>query len=338
MQPMQRMAFSKSRRTSWPQMTTRPLVGLMRPTSMRMVVVFPAPFGPRKPKTSPSPIWKETSSTIVRSPMIFVRWSASRVTINCYRTFVRRFLYWYLPLLAALFAASIFGYGLVSWLRGDTGTVVDVAPRPVESQAARSKIVPLILGDSLARGTGDETGLGIGGRLVDLLKQRSVGVQRATNLAVDGARTPDLLQRLQSHNVLEVAAQSNVIIISIGGNDLWGGTDWRNAPPRDPDAVMSQVLEHITAIDKQLRGVNPLARIFIIGLYNPFVSTPNGALLTPLVQRWNARLTERFASDANVVVVPTADLFAYHDRLSPDRFHPSGEGYALIARRIADSF
>lgn len=251
---------------------------------------------------------------------------------------MRRFLYWYLPLLAALVAASIFGYGFVSWLRGDTGTVVDVAPRPVEPQAARSKIVPLILGDSLARGTGDETGLGIGGRLVDLLKQRNVDVQRATNLAVDGARTPDLLQRLQSHNVLEVAAQANVIVISIGGNDLWGGTDWRNAPPRDPDAVMSQVLEHITAIVKQLRGVNPLARIFIIGLYNPFVSTPNGAMLTPFVQRWNARLTERFASDANVVVVPTADLFAYHDRLSPDRFHPSGEGYGLIARRIADSF
>ena len=49
-------------------------------------------------------------------------------------------------------------------------------------------------------------------------------------------------------------------------------------------------------------------------------------------------MTEQFAADANVVVVPTADLFAYHDRLSPDRFHPSGEGYGLIARRIADSF
>ena len=62
---------------------------------------------------------------------------------------MRRFFYWYLPLFAALIAASIFGYGLVSWLRGDTGTIVDIAPRPVQSSAPRSKIVPLILGDSL---------------------------------------------------------------------------------------------------------------------------------------------------------------------------------------------
>jgi len=251
---------------------------------------------------------------------------------------VRRLLYWYLPFLAALTAAGVFGYGLVSWVRGDTGTVVDVAPRTIEVAASRTKIVPLIIGDSLARGTGDETGLGIGGRLVDDLKKRNINVQKATNLAVDGARTPDLLKRLESHNVLEVAAQSNVIVISIGGNDLWGGTDWRNAPPRDPDAVMGTVLEHIATIVKELRGASPMSRIFIVGLYNPFISTPNGALLTPLVMRWNARMTERFSSDSNVVIVPTADLFAYRDRLSPDRFHPSGEGYALIARRIADSF
>ena len=251
---------------------------------------------------------------------------------------MRRILYWYLPFIAALIAASVFGYGLVSWLRGDTGTAVDLGPRAVQSSAPRTKLVPLILGDSLARGTGDESGLGIGGRLVDELARRHFDVQRATNLAVDGARTPDLLQRLKSHNVLQVAAQSNVIVISIGGNDLWGGTDWRNAPPRDPDAVMERVLDNIADAVKTLRGMSPPARIFIVGLYNPFVSTPNGALLTPLVLRWNSRMTERFSSDANVVIVPTADLFAYHDRLSPDRFHPSGEGYALIARRIADSF
>jgi len=101
---------------------------------------------------------------------------------------------------------------------------------------------------------------------------------------------------------------------------------------------MKTVLDRIDDSVKTLRRVSPTARIFIVGLYNPFVSTPTGGMLTPLVMRWNARMTERFSGDDNVVVVPTADLFAYHDRLSTDRFHPSGEGYALIARRIADSF
>src|SRR6059058_459929 len=54
-------------------MVTLPDVGLISPTSMRIVVVFPAPFGPRKPKISPACSSNETLSTIVLSPMIFVR-------------------------------------------------------------------------------------------------------------------------------------------------------------------------------------------------------------------------------------------------------------------------
>src|SRR6476469_5941217 len=46
---------------------------------MRIVVVLPAPFGPRKPKISPRCSSNETLSTIVLSPMIFVRVVAVRV-------------------------------------------------------------------------------------------------------------------------------------------------------------------------------------------------------------------------------------------------------------------
>src|SRR5579859_1240983 len=40
---------------------------------MRSVVDLPAPFGPRKPTTSPCPTSNETSSTATRSPYRFVR-------------------------------------------------------------------------------------------------------------------------------------------------------------------------------------------------------------------------------------------------------------------------
>ena len=128
-----------------------------------------------------------------------------------------------------------------------------------------------------------------------------------------------------------------MIIVSIGGNDLWGGTDWRNAPPPNPDAVMSEVMDRLQKVVRAIRTDNRRARIFIVGLYNPFGSTPVGRQLTPWVNRWNARLIERFSDDVNVTVVQTSDLFADHDRLSFDRFHPGDEGYALIARRIADA-
>src|SRR5213083_95519 len=150
-------------------MVTLPAVGRMRPTSMRMVVVFPAPFGPRKPKTSPGWRSKETESTMVRFPMTLVRLRAESM---------RRLTYWFLPLAAAAVAALTFGAGFYSFLRGDTGSSVTVLPSSSAKAAApRGIIAPIVLGDSLAFGTGDETGLGIGGRLVAELRRRRVPVK-----------------------------------------------------------------------------------------------------------------------------------------------------------------
>jgi lysophospholipase L1-like esterase len=251
---------------------------------------------------------------------------------------VRRFLVWYLPLTAAIVAAILFGAGFYSFLRGDIGTSVSIAsPTRVNVSSPRQQIAPMILGDSLGRGTGDESGLGIGGRLVDELRRRNVNTKNIVNVAVNGARTRDLIQQLDSHNVQTLIAESNVIIVSIGGNDLWGDNNWRNAPPRDPEGVMKGVLDRVEESVKIVRHANPTARIFVIGLYNPFISTPFGKMLTPFVNRWNALLVERFGSDPNVVIVQTSDIFAYRDRLSFDRFHPNDEGYTLIARRIADA-
>lgn len=250
---------------------------------------------------------------------------------------MRRLLLWQLPLLVAIVAILTFGYGLVSFLRGDTGVPVGILASDKPVKTSRGTIAPIILGDSLARGTGDETGLGIGGRLTDELRKRRIPEVNPVNVAVNGAKTADLLRQLDSYNVRTLLGQANLIIISIGGNDLWGGSDWRSAPPSDPDAVMGTVIDRIASIVKIAREANPTARIFLIGLYNPFAATPAGASLTALVNRWNDKVLERFGGDPNFTLVPTADLFSHHDRLSLDHFHPSDEGYALIARRIADS-
>ncbi|HYI11109.1 MAG TPA: GDSL-type esterase/lipase family protein [Thermoanaerobaculia bacterium] len=252
---------------------------------------------------------------------------------------MRRFLFWYLPITAALVATSVFAYGFIAYLRGDTGAPVDFIPRaavPAEA-APRAQIAPIILGDSLARGAGDPSGLGIGGRLDDELRRRNVKARRTYNVAVNGARTPQLLELIDRPNVQQLLAQSNVIIVSIGGNDLWGGNDWRTATPPDPDAVMGDVLGRVESAIEKIRRANPKARIFFVGLYNPFVSTPAGKQFSALVNRWNARLLEHFGNDPDFTVVATADIFSHRDRLALDRFHPGAEGYELIARRIADA-
>ena len=248
---------------------------------------------------------------------------------------MRRFLLWYLPLFASILATAVFAYGFVAYLRGDTGEPVEIVrPLPVASAQPKPQtlVAPIILGDSLARGAGDERGLGISGRLDEELKRRGIRARRTFNIGINGARTSDLLRQLEAANVQELLRQSNVVVISIGGNDLWGGADWRSAPPPDPEKAMKDVLERIATVVERVRASNPNARIFFVGLYSPM-----GKVLSPYVTRWNARMLERFGGDPDFTLVQTADLFSHRDRLSLDRFHPSGEGYELIARRIADA-
>src|SRR5438094_4877688 len=60
---------------SCPHTVTPPELGGMKPVIMRMVVDLPAPFGPRKPSTSPLPTSKETPSTASFAPKDLLRFS-----------------------------------------------------------------------------------------------------------------------------------------------------------------------------------------------------------------------------------------------------------------------
>jgi hypothetical protein len=66
-----------SGRRGSPATIADPAVGAIRVPSIRTVVVFPAPLGPRKPNTSPAETLNETSSTATRSPKRFVRCSTT---------------------------------------------------------------------------------------------------------------------------------------------------------------------------------------------------------------------------------------------------------------------
>ena len=56
-----------------PLTMTLPAVGRSSPMIMRMVVDFPAPFGPRKPVTVPGRTVNEMPSTAVFGPYLLVR-------------------------------------------------------------------------------------------------------------------------------------------------------------------------------------------------------------------------------------------------------------------------
>jgi lysophospholipase L1-like esterase len=94
----------------------------------------------------------------------------------------------------------------------------------------------------------------------------------------------------------------------------------------------------VRRIVTKVRELNPAARIYVLGLYNPYRQSSLRSWLDRQVNLWDGRLTIRFASARDLTVVRICDLLNRDDRISGlDHFHPGTRGYQRIAERIASS-
>ncbi len=92
--------------------------------------------------------------------------------------------------------------------------------------AAADGVIKIVaLGDSLAKGTGDNEGSGFVKRTIDGLTAKGSKANLTGNLGINGMTTAGLQSRLQQEGVKYALRQSNVILVSIGGNDLFRGSD-----------------------------------------------------------------------------------------------------------------
>ena len=190
----------------------------------------------------------------------------------------------------------------------------------------------VVLGDSVAHGAGDEKGLGISGWLHD-------GGATTINLGINGARTVNVARLLRDAHVKAMIAQADALVLSIGGNDLYGDAGARLLTTLAPWFQRERTLSRVGSLVARLHRINPQARICILGLYNPYRSGSVGRWIDEQVNLWDSALIERLSKMRGVTVIRLADALAHADRLSTiDHFHPGTLGYAVIARRIADTF
>lgn len=203
-------------------------------------------------------------------------------------------------------------------------------PSPGSLAPARDDIGRiLILGDSLARGAGDETGRGIAGTLAALTHSP------VENLGINGARTANVMQQLTTPAARAAVRRAKVIVVSIGGNDLFGDSIARVVSMLAPRVASYIVAVRVERVITRIRRENPAARIVLLGLYNPYRSTRMGEWLDEQIARWDGRIIDRFASCRAVNVVRIADLVDEPRALSPvDHYHPSALGYRAIAERV----
>lgn len=194
------------------------------------------------------------------------------------------------------------------------------------------------LGDSLTRGTGDRSGKGYVGYLMDELQEKTKQDIKLTNLAIKGQVSEQVVEQLQKPEIKRQISAADSVVMTIGGNDLFqGGQALENLSSAENDQAKARYLENLDKIIQDIRKENPEATIYFVGLYNPFNDLDDAKTTSAIVRQWNFESAEIAANYPKVILVPTFDLFEQNvnDYLFSDKFHPNSEGYKLIGERLS---
>ncbi|HDR4567123.1 SGNH/GDSL hydrolase family protein [Bacillus paranthracis] len=247
-------------------------------------------------------------------------------------------------LLITIASFCLFAYGFVSGvndvLNPKASNLIKKTDVVAKEKKKTGTLQIVSLGDSLTRGVGDKEGIGYIGRMKEDLQKDYKQKVALTNLAVSGAKMPDLLKQIESNGAQYSIKQADVIVLTIGGNDLFPG--WESLGKIDlgtyrPDTETFQ--NEAKKIIEEIRKLNTDSPIFWLGLYNPFEDVEDLKGSSNIVVDWNASLEKLAINNKNVYITPTFDLFQNRgkDLLYSDHFHPNEVGYTYMAERLVQN-
>lgn len=228
-----------------------------------------------------------------------------------------------------------FGFAIRTVVFPEEGGLERIAaPEPEPPKREQMNIVAL--GDSLTLGTGDESGKGYVVRVKEQLSDTlDIPVYVVGNFAQNGYTTTQVLADLNERKGIQQAVrEADVVLMTAGGNDLFRIGDEVN--PQSIRDKFPDALQNIQNIMAKIKNINPEARVYYIGLYNPFIDLPQFEGSTDLIQEWNAEVFRLAEQNDGVTFVSTFDLFenGVGRFLSADFYHPNEAGYTRIAKHI----
>jgi lysophospholipase L1-like esterase len=184
----------------------------------------------------------------------------------------------------------------------------------------------------------------------------------STNLAVSGATSADVLGQLTDTATRTAVAGADVVVVTVGANDLEAADDPTTCPSTDGQgsseviaacydqelgtlsANLAQLLDRIDGLTAA-RGT----RVLVTGYWNVFldgaVGRSKGPAYVELADAVTRAVNRRIAAAARAHGGTYVDLFTPFrgsdgtndctDLLAADGDHPDADGHALIARTLA---
>lgn len=215
-------------------------------------------------------------------------------------------------------------------------TVVKVIDEFTED---KDSIRTTIIGDSIAFGTGDSTYKGILGFLEDKINNDETKTKEYTfnNLGINGFTSTELRELLDDQKNKEYIKSSDVLIISIGGNDI---REILYLSDEEMDKTYVKVRDtlknNLDKIINKIYQINPKINIVYIGQYNPYESITEHKQTTRLLKDLNIEIQKVIIEYDNLIYVPMYDLFKLNidDYIFTDGLHPNEHGYRKMSERI----
>ncbi len=215
---------------------------------------------------------------------------------------------------------------------------------PIPANFIPRKLTVLSAGDSLTQGVGDSTKQGGYLPYLKTMLEKDKGIQEVDfyNFGVQGNRTTQLLKRLKSEEIRPILQQADLVILTIGGNDIMKIVKDNISNLQVSDFLKEQdaYRKHLTQIFTTITTENPHASIILVGVYNPFSKWFNDIKeMDQIVAEWNQTGQNVVNQYSNSYFVSIEDLFlnGKEDILYTDHFHPNDKGYQLIAEKLNET-
>lgn len=197
------------------------------------------------------------------------------------------------------------------------------------------------IGDSLTQGVGDSSGEGGYVGILDNTINKRTHLAEFENYGKRGNRSDQLLKRLDNPQIVQSIKESDIVIITIGANDIMKvlKENFTSLSYNDFAMERDDYKNRLTKIFDKINELNPKTKIYLIGFYNPFEKYfPEIKELGIIVKDWNTIGKNVTSGYENAAFIPTIDLLADTnvDLYAEDNFHPNTLGYQRIAKRVLE--